>query len=77
MKSQGFTILELLVAIGILDSLVAFAIPQYITYRRHTFIAQVKSDLKNASIVQKIYFTETELTPIPTYPPELRVEADP
>ena len=59
LKSWGFTLLELLVAIGILGILVAFAIPQYLAYRRSAFIAGVKSDLKNASIVQEAYFTET------------------
>ncbi len=56
----GFTLLELLVAIGILGILVALAIPQYEAYRRRSYIAVVKSDLKNASIVQEAYFTETE-----------------
>jgi len=59
LKSQGFTLLELLVAIGILGILVALAILQYLAYRRNAFIAGVKSDLKNASIVQEAYFTET------------------
>jgi Tfp pilus assembly protein PilE len=48
-----------LVAIGILGILVAFAIPEYLAYRRNAFITGVKSDLKNASIVQEVYFTET------------------
>ena len=57
---KGFTLLELLVAVGILGILVAFAIPQYNAYRRRAFIAAIKSDLKNASIVQEAYFAETE-----------------
>ena len=59
LKSQGFTLLELLVAIGILGMLVALAIPQYIAYRRNAFMVGVKSDLKNASFVQEAYFIET------------------
>ena len=59
LKSRGFTLIELMVAIGILGILVAFAIPQYLTYRRNAFIAGIKSDLKNASIVQEAYFAET------------------
>ncbi|NIO09782.1 MAG: prepilin-type N-terminal cleavage/methylation domain-containing protein [Deltaproteobacteria bacterium] len=58
---KGFTLLELLVAIGILGILVALAIPQYNAYRRKTFIATVKSDLKNASIVQEAYYAEFEV----------------
>ena len=59
LKFRGFTLLELLVAIGILGILFAFAIPQYLAYQRNAFIAGVKSDLKNASIVQEAYFAET------------------
>ncbi len=60
LKSLGFTLIELLVAVGILGILVAFAIPQYLAYRRNTYIAAVKSDLKNASIIQEAYYTEFE-----------------
>jgi len=59
LTNKGFTLLELLVAIGILGILVALAIPQFAAYRRRGFVAAVKSDLKNASIVQEAYFTET------------------
>ncbi len=57
---KGFTLLELLVALGILGILVALAIPQYNAYRRRGYIAAVKADLQNASIVQEAYFAETE-----------------
>ena len=61
MKTKGFTLIELLVAVGILGILVAFAIPQYNVYRRKSYIAAVKSDLKNASIIQEAYYTEFEI----------------
>ena len=60
MKSRGFTLIELLVAVGILGILVAFAIPQYNVFRRRGYIAAVKSDLRNASIIQEAYYTEFE-----------------
>ncbi len=60
LKSRGFTLIELLVAIGILGILAAFAIPQYNVYRNRSYIAAVKSDLKNASIIQEAYYTEFE-----------------
>ena len=57
---NGFTLLELLVAVGVLMILVALAIPQFNAYRRRGYVAAVKSDLQNASVVQEAYFTETE-----------------
>ena len=46
---------------GILGILVAFAVPQYLAYRRSTYVAAIKSDLKNASIIQEAYFAEFEI----------------
>jgi len=65
---KGFTLLELLVAVAILGILLALAIPQFNEYLRRGYVAAVKSDLKNASIVQEAYFAENETytDPLPT-----------
>ena len=46
---------------GILENFFAFAVPQYLAYRRSTYVAAIKSDLKNASIIQEVYFAEFEI----------------
>ena len=45
-KSRGFTLVEVMVAIGICGVLAAIAIPNYIKYRQKGFIAQATGDLK-------------------------------
>src|SRR5713226_8245619 len=52
----GFTLIELLVVIAIIGILAAIAIPQFAAYRRRSFEAQVKSDLRNAATAQEAYF---------------------
>jgi type II secretion system protein G len=46
-SGQGFTLLELLVTLGIIGILTAIAIPSYVNYRTQAKIAQAKSDLRN------------------------------
>ena len=57
---RGFTLIELLVVIAIIGILAAIAIPQFHAYRRRGYDADVKSNIKNASIAQEAYFTEKE-----------------
>lgn len=58
---RGFTLIELLVVIAIIGILAAIAIPQFHAYRRRGYDADVKSNIKNASIAQEAYFTEKEI----------------
>lgn len=57
---RGFTLIELLVVIAIIGILAAIAIPQFHAYRRRGYDADVKSNIKNASIAQEAYFTHNE-----------------
>lgn len=59
--SRGFTLIELLVVIAIIGVLAAIAIPQFAAYRRRGYDADVKSNIKNASISQEAYFTHKEI----------------
>jgi prepilin-type N-terminal cleavage/methylation domain-containing protein len=52
----GFTLIELLVVIAIIGILAAIAIPQFAAYRRRSFEAQVKSDLRNMATAEEAYF---------------------
>jgi len=56
----GFTLIELLVVIAIIGILAAIAVPQFATYRRRSFDADVKSNIRNASTAIEAYFVEKQ-----------------
>jgi len=49
MKSQGFTLVELLVALAIFAIISALAIPQYTAFTERGFRSEVQSDLLNCA----------------------------
>ncbi len=58
-KSEtGFTLLELLVAVGIIGILASIAIPQFNAYRQRAFDARCKSDLVSAANAQDAYYID-------------------
>lgn len=57
---EGFTILELLVALAIVGVLTATAIPAYRDYKARSFDFRALSDLRNAAIAQEAQFLDTE-----------------
>ncbi len=62
-REAGFTLLELLVVIGIISILASIAIMQYQTYRVQAFDAASKSDLKNAMAAIENYFVKNNSYP--------------
>jgi prepilin-type N-terminal cleavage/methylation domain-containing protein len=62
----GFTLVEILVVIAVIGLLVALAIPQFMTYRSEAVDAQMKSDLRNASIAIEAYFAKQTVLPAST-----------
>lgn len=62
-RSDGFTLLEILVVIAILGILSAIAIQQYNTYKSRGIDTQMKSDLKNAALAMESYFSEFRVYP--------------
>jgi type IV pilus assembly protein PilA len=59
----GFTLIELLIVIAIIALLAAIAIPQFVIYRTRSVDAQMKSDLRNASVAVESYFVTNHVYP--------------
>ncbi len=62
-REAGFTLLELLVVIGIISILASIAIMQYQIYRVRAFDTASKSDLKNAMAAIENYFVTNNSYP--------------
>ena len=60
---RGFTLVELLMVIGIIGLLAAIAIAQFTSYRASAIDSQMKSDLKNAAVAMESYFAERQSYP--------------
>ena len=59
-KSEGFTLVELLIVVAIIGILAAIAIPQFAAYREKAYCSAIKSDLANIAISQEAYFTDND-----------------
>ena len=60
---HGFTLVEILVVIAVLGLLAAIAIPQFIRYRSEAIDAEMKSDLRNASVAIEAYYAKQSVLP--------------
>ncbi len=62
-RTQGFTLVEVLLVVAIIGLLATIAIPQFITYRANAIDSQMKSALKNAAVAMESYFAEKQSYP--------------
>ena len=56
--NKGFTLIELLIVVVIIGILAAIAIPKFSATREKAYYAALKSDLKNLSSQQEIYYSD-------------------
>jgi prepilin-type N-terminal cleavage/methylation domain-containing protein len=57
-KVQGFTLIELLIVIVIIALLAAIAIPKFAATKERSFVAKMRSDLRNLATSQETYFAD-------------------
>lgn len=59
MKQRGFTLIELLIVVVIIGILAAIAIPKFVNTKEKTYVAQMKSDLRNLATAEEAYFYDS------------------
>lgn len=61
-NQKGFSLIELMVALGILGIIAAIAIPNFIAYRNKAFCTQAETDAASISAAIADYYSEPERT---------------
>jgi prepilin-type N-terminal cleavage/methylation domain-containing protein len=58
-SSRGFTLIELLVVVVIIGILASIAIPKFANTKEKTYIAAMKSDLRNLATAEEAYIFDS------------------
>ena len=56
---RGFTLIELLIVVVIIGILASFAIPKFANTKEKTYVAQMKSDLRNLATAEEAFFYDS------------------
>ena len=56
---RGFTLIELLIVVVIIGILASIAIPKFINTKEKSYVAQMKSDLRNLATAQEAFFYDS------------------
>ena len=62
---NGFSMVELMVAMAIVGMLVAIAVPNFINYRNHAYCSSVESDAQNIRAAIADYFSDPYRIEVP------------
>jgi general secretion pathway protein G len=65
-NSRGFTLIELMVVVGIISALSGIALPAYQGYGERARVIQAKSDLRNIQNAMELLVIDTDLWPGPS-----------
>ena len=62
-NKKGFTLIEIMVVLGVISTLSSIAVPNFLSYRVKGRDTVVKADLKNAMKFLDLYFIENDTYP--------------
>ncbi len=57
---RGFSLIELLVVMGIMSTLIAIALPRYSSYRASAYDSRAETDLRSVAMAEEAYFLEND-----------------
>ena len=58
-NGRGFTLLELLIVVVIIGILAAIAIPKFVNTKTKTYVAAMKSDLRNLATAEEAFYYDS------------------
>jgi len=59
LRQRGFTLIELLIVVVIIGILAAIAIPKFVNTKEKSYMAQMKSDLRNLATAEEAFFYDS------------------
>lgn len=59
-SQHGFSLIELLVVMGIMSTLIAVALPRYASYRASAYDSRAETDLRSVAMAEEAYFLDND-----------------